>query len=158
MTQSDGPTIIPHEQVIATAPVVVRRTVKWGEIDFARVAFTGKFLDWMLEAAETWFTHLMGEHWAAFDVRHDVTLPVVGTQLDFHIALHPGEQLDLTVTLARIGRSSHTVAIKGENARGDHCFDGTLTFAAIDPETEKSVAMPDILKERLEAYNAACEG
>ncbi len=149
--------IVLQEEVIAHAPLVVRRHVKWGEIDFARVAYTGKFLDYVLEAAEIWFKHLTGEHWSQFDLRTDLSLPAVGCALDFHVALHPDDRLDLTVTLERIGRSSHTVKVDGHNQHGVLCFEGTLSFATIDPKTGQSVAMPDDLRAQLEAYKEACE-
>lgn len=151
-----GAKIILDQEVIADAPFVVRRFVKWGEIDFARVAYTGKFLDYILEASETWFKHLTGEHWTAFDIRHDISLPVVGCALDFHIALQPDDRLDLTVRLAHVGRSSHKLEIDGHNQHGELCFESTLSFATIDPESGTSVAMPDDLRARLDAYREAC--
>ena len=150
--------VVLQEEVVGEAPVVVRRWVKWGEIDFARVAYTGKFLDYVLEAAEVWFKVVTGEHWAHFDLRHDMSVPVVGCNLDFHVALHPDDRLDLTVTLERIGRSSHGVAVNGHNQHGVLCFESALTFACIDPATERSVAMPDNFRRQLEAYKKACAG
>jgi 4-hydroxybenzoyl-CoA thioesterase len=149
--------IILDEEVVAAAPLVVRRYVKWGEIDFARVAYTGKFLDYMVEATETWFKHVTGEHWAQFDLRTDLSLPVVGCALDFHVALHPDDRLDLTVRLDHIGRSSHKLSVNGHNQHGVLCFEGNITYAAINPDTGESVAMPDGLRAHLEAYRKACE-
>ncbi len=156
-THSRGEPVL-IEEVVAEAPMVVRRYVKWGEIDFAQVAYTGKFLDWVLESAEVWFTRTMGESWAGFNAKRGVTLPAMGCSLDFHHMLKPDDEINMTVLLERIGRSSHTVKIVAHNQDGVHCFDGTLTFAAVDPATEKSVPMPDELKDRMAAYKAACEG
>ncbi len=155
-TRSPG-TPIPIEEIVAEAPLVVRRYVKWGEVDFARVAYTGRFLDWVLESAEVWFKHTMGESWAGFNAKRGVTLPVMGCSLDFHHMLKPDDEINMTVLLERIGRSSHTLKIVAHNQDGVHCFDGTLSFAAVDPATQKSVPMPDELKDRMAAYKAACE-
>lgn len=146
------------DEVIGEAPLVVRRFVKWGDTDFARVVYTTRFLDYMMEAAEVWFKRLTGEPWAEFGVARGITVPAVGCSLDFHHALGPDEQLDITVFLERIGRSSHTVSVKGHDRNGVHCFDGIVTFATIDPAAEKSVPMPDDLVARLNAYKRACEG
>jgi 4-hydroxybenzoyl-CoA thioesterase len=151
-------TPIPIEEIVAEAPLVVRRYVKWGEVDFAHVAYTGKFLDWVLESAELWFKRTMGESWAGFNGKRGVTLPAMGCSLDFHHMLKPDDEINMTVLLDRIGRSSHTLRIVARNQDGVHCFDGTLTFAAVDPEIEKSVPMPQELKDRMAAYKAACEG
>ena len=156
-THSPGEPVL-IEEVVAEAPMVVRRYVKWGEIDFARVAYTGKFLEWVLESAEVWFKRTMGESWAGFNAKRGITLPVMGCALDFHHMLKPDDEVNMTVLLEHIGRSSHSLKIVAHNQDGVHCFDGTLTFAAVDPATQKSVAMPDELKARMTAYKAACEG
>ena len=156
-THSPGEPVL-IEEVVAEAPMVVRRYVKWGEIDFARVAYTGKFLEWILESAEVWFKLTMGESWAGFNAKRGITLPVMGCALDFHHMLKPDDEVNMTVLLEHIGRSSHSLKIVAHNQHGVHCFDGTLTFAAVDPDTQKSVPMPDELKARMTAYKAACEG
>lgn len=149
--------IILDEEVVADAPLVVRRYVKWGEIDFARVAYTGKFLDYMIEATETWFKHVTGEHWTTFDLRTELSLPVVGCSMDFHVALNPDDRLDLTVRIDHIGRSSHKLSVNGHNQHGVLCFEGIITYAVIDPKTNVSAAMPDDLRARLENYKKACD-
>ena len=149
--------IILDEEIVAEIPIVVRRYVKWGEIDWARVAYTGKFLDYMLEATEVWFKHITGEHWVQFDKRTDLSLPVVGCSMDFHVALHPDDRLDITVMLDHIGRSSHKLSVEGRNQHGVLCFTGEISYALIDPKTSKSVAMPDDLRAQLESYKKACD-
>ena len=146
------------EEIADRAPIVVRRRVKWGEVDFARFVYTARFLDYALEAAETWFDHVAGEHWAAFDLRWGVAVPVMACHLDFHSVLRPGDRLDSTVWLERIGRSSHTLRIEGRDQHDTHSFDCGITFATIDPDRQKSVPMPEYFAERLRAYKAACEG
>jgi acyl-CoA thioesterase FadM len=148
---------ILNEEIISDAPVVVRRYVKWGEVDFARVAYTGKFLDWVLESAEAWFKHTMGESWAGFNAKRGITLPAMGCSLDFYYMLKPDDEINMTVLLERIGRSSHSLKIVARNQDGVHCFDGTLIMAAVDPATAKSVPMPDELKQKMIAYKAACD-
>jgi acyl-CoA thioesterase FadM len=151
-------TIIPIEEIVAEAPLVVRRHVKWGEVDYARVAYTGKFLDWVLESAEVWFKRTAGESWAQFNGKRGISLPAMGCSLDFHYVLRPDDRLDMTVLLERLGRSSHTLRIVARNQDGVHCFDGEVTFAAVDFTTAKSVPMPEEIKQRFAAYKAACEG
>ena len=136
----NGP--IPIEEIVADAPLVVRRFVKWGEVDFARVAYTGKFLDWVLESAEVWFKRTMGESWAGFNSKRGITLPAMGCSLDFHHMLKPDDEINMTVILERIGRSSHTLKIVAHNQDGVHCFDGTLSFAAVDPQLQSPSPCP----------------
>ncbi len=112
----------------------------------------------MLESAELWFKRTAGESWAEFNAKRGISLPAMGCSLDFHYVLRPDDRLDMTVLLDRLGRSSHSLRIVARNQDGVHCFDGAVTFAAVDFATAKSVPMPDEIKQRFAAYKAACEG
>jgi acyl-CoA thioesterase FadM len=148
---------IDDETIAAAVPFTVRRHVKWGDVDFARVMYTPRFLDWVLEAVETWFRHTLGQHWAEFDAGHGLIMPVVACRLEFARALPPDERVDLAVRVEAIGRSSHTMRVDGMNRAGEACFTGIVTWATADPATAKSVPMPAHLRDRLEAYKAACD-
>ena len=145
-----------EEVIVSTAPVVVRRYVKWGDSDAAGVVYTPRFLHFAVEAAEVWFKHLTGKHWLHFSQPRGIELPPITAHLDFHHALWPDDRLDLTVLVTHVGRSSHTVVVKGHNQDGVHCFDSEVTYVAIDPKIRKSVPMPEELADALRDYQAVC--
>lgn len=149
--------IAEDETVIATAPFIVRRTVKWGDADPAGVVYTPRFLHFAVEAAESWFIRLTGRHWRHLPEDYGIETPPIAANLRFHHALWPDDRLDLTVRVAAIGRSSYTVAVAGVNQDGVACFDSDVTYVAIDPAARKSVPLPDRLRAALETYRTACD-
>lgn len=153
---NDDARVTPDETIVGTSPVVVRRAVKWGDSDAAGVVYTPRFLHFAVEAAEVWFKHLTGAHWIHFSRPRGIELPPITAHLDFHHALWPDDTLDLTVRVAKIGRSSHTVTVAGHNQDGTHSFDSTVTYVAIDPVVRKSQPMPEELRAMLVAYQQAC--
>lgn len=148
--------IAEDETVIAAAPFVVRRTVKWGDTDPAGVVYTPRFLHFAVEAVESWFTSLTGRHWRHLPEDYGIETPPIAANLRFRHALWPDDRLDLTVRVTAIGRSSYTVAVAGANQDGVACFEANLTFVAIDPAARKSVPLPDRLRTALETYRTAC--
>jgi len=62
-----------------------------------------------------------------------------------------GEQLDLTLLLERVGRSSLSVIIVGHLA-GVERLRARLTTAMTSLETQRSVELPNSLRDKFEAY------
>ncbi|MGA7346509.1 MAG: hypothetical protein WBY01_13270, partial [Pseudolabrys sp.] len=68
-----------------------------------------------------------------------------------------GEQLDLTLLLERVGRSSLSVIIIGHIA-GVERLRARLTTAMTSLETQRSVELPNALRDRFEAYQKLTGG
>lgn len=144
------------ETVRARAPYVLRRRVKWGEVDYARIVYTARFADYAMEAVEFWFRDTVGHAWSDNLARFGFGAPAGGLSLEFLYPLYPDDVLDTEVRLARIGRSSYTLAVTGRNGAGTRCFTGTVRFVTIDPEGWAAIPIPEVLRTALEAYRAAC--
>ncbi len=91
---------------VSTVPYVQRRIVQWGECDPAGIVYTPRFLDFVLEAMEGWQRQVLGVDWTKLNSELAMGMPVVHAELDFHSPLRGGDELDLEVTVARLGRSS----------------------------------------------------
>jgi acyl-CoA thioesterase FadM len=148
--------VVTDEPVVATAPLVVRRIVKFGETDAAGVVYTGRFLDYALEAFEVWFRHVIGLSWAQ-QMELQVGTPAVSCHLDFSLPLRAGDRLDIEVRLDRIGGKSFTVRTVGRDRDGQDVFVGSMTFATIDIRDRSPISIPDPYREKMNAYVAACE-
>lgn len=150
---------IPVETVLATAPMVVRRTIRFGEVDAAGVVYTCNFLDYAMEAIETWFEAVAGCTWAGQHAELGIGTPAVSCNLDFRAPLRTGDRLDVTVLIDRLGGSSYTIRTEGRAAAdATFIFEGSVTFATIDLATRKPVSIPDRYRDRFTAYRDACAG
>ena len=152
------PNVVVDEPVMAQAPLVVRRIVKFGDTDAAGVVYSGNFLDYALEAFEVWFRQVVGVTWQ--QQQHDIGVgtPAVACHLEFARPLRSGDILDIAVLIDRIGRGSYTARTVGRNEAGQEVFVGMLTFASIQFADRKPVPLPALYRERMTAYVAACGG
>lgn len=149
--------VVVDQPVVGEAPLVVRRIVKFGDTDAAGVVYTGRFLDFALEAYDTWLRVALDLAWPK-QAAANVGAPAVSCHLEFSRSLCAGDQLDIEVRLDRIGNSSFTVRTVGRNGEGLDIFVAVLIFATVDNSARESVRIPDAYRARMEAYVAACEG
>lgn len=147
--------IVLDEPVLSTAPLVVRRIVKFGETDAAGVVYTGRFLDYALDAFDVWFRHVMGLTWAQ-QQELGVGTPAVSCHLDFSRPLRAGDPLDIEVRLDRIGGGSFAVRTIGRDREGQEVFVGVMIFATIDTGDRTPIRLPELYRDRMNAYVAAC--
>jgi 4-hydroxybenzoyl-CoA thioesterase len=113
-------------------PFVHRRIVVWGDTDSAAIVYTGRFLDFMLEAIEALLRERVGADWYRMNVDENIGTPFVNVRLDFKRPVTPREPLDIRVLVARVGRSSVTFAVQGDGAESSLLkFTGSATLVFV---------------------------
>jgi 4-hydroxybenzoyl-CoA thioesterase len=138
-----------------TEPFVHRRRILWGETDAARIAYTARFLDFAMEAAEAWFLDRLGVGWYELNVDHGMGTPFVHASLDFRSPVTPRDEIGTTVLLARLGGSSLRLAVAG-HAEGARrlVYEGTLVCAFVDNAAMRPIPVPDRFRPALETEAA----
>lgn len=144
------------DRPVSDVPFVLRRRVNWGDGDAARIVYTGRFVDFALEAADCWWEAVLGVNWYQLNVEHDRGTPLVAMRFDFERPLRPGDRVDLAVTVEKLGRSSLALRVDGAKVGGEHCFSGVLTEALTVPSRMKATAFPDDYRRRIEGYAREC--
>ncbi len=140
----------------AQAPLVRRHRVRFGESDAARIAYTGRFPLWALEAVEDWFDLWANHDWYEINVARGFGTPFVRLELDIAAPLRPRETLAMTVLIARVGRASITFQVEGRRDDGRLCFTSKLTCVTAATREMRAIPIPAALRARIEAYRAAC--
>ncbi len=132
-----------------------RRKINWGDTDAAQQAYTGRFLDFVVEAVEHWFTAFFGYDWYDLNIELGYGTPFRQVELDFQDRLTPRDMLETEVRVSKVGNSSIGIAI---TAYGDSkalgrrlCFTGRCTIVFVKLETGKSASIPDAFRRKLEA-------
>jgi 4-hydroxybenzoyl-CoA thioesterase len=132
-------------------PFVHHRIVVWGDTDAAAIVFTGRFLDFMLEAIEALLRERIGADWYRMNVDEKIGTPFVSVGLDFKSPVTPREPLDIRVLVARVGRSSVTFAVRGSGAEsGVLKFTGSATFVFVATADARPCDIPDGYRRALE--------
>jgi 4-hydroxybenzoyl-CoA thioesterase len=138
------------------APFAYRRTIRFGDTDAAKIVYTVKFFDFAMDALDAWFAAVLEHDWYSLNTEFGVSCPFVRSGLDFKAPLRPGDVVAIEVRIARMGRASLQFRILGSRADGVPSFEGLWTCVFVDPGTMKSVPIPAVFAQRIEAYAKAC--
>jgi 4-hydroxybenzoyl-CoA thioesterase len=142
----------PPEAAGEEPPFVHRRTITWGDTDPARMAYTGRFPDFMLEAIEAWFRARLDTDWYRLNVDEGMGTPFVNLAMDFKSPVTPREAIDIAVRVARVGTSSLSFAVEALSADTRRlCFTGSATCVFVDAQRLKPIPIPEKYRERLVA-------
>jgi 4-hydroxybenzoyl-CoA thioesterase len=142
-----------------TPEFVDRRKINWGDTDPAQQAFTGRFLDFVVEAVEHWFTAFFGYDWYDLNIELGYGTPFRQVELDFQDRLTPRDMLEIEVRVTKVGTSSVGISVAGygdSKALGRRlCFTGRCTIVFVKLDRGKSAPIPDAFREKLEAAGLA---
>jgi len=138
--------------VVAESPFTVRRRVRWSDCDPAGVVFTGRFPEYLLGAVEQFMRHVMGADRASFVAGLGIDTPCKGLSLAFHVALKPEDTVDIVMRVGRIGEHSWDLEASALTPDGRVAFEGRFTPICILREPRGKVAIPGVLRERLERH------
>lgn len=151
----------PTEEVISDEPLVLRRVVRWGDCDPAGVAYTPRFLDYVVSAHEAFISLMLGGPIHTLKDRLKVDFPVRGVEIDFRDRLPLDTQFDMEVRVGEIRTRTFDLHIRAHKLEAEGKRQGPLAFTArISPvtlshETRVAVALPESFKNRVVAYAAA---
>ena len=106
---------------------------------------------------EEWLTDDLGIPFAEEFFTHDRMYPVVHTDADFRKALRMGDELEITLVLTRLGRSSIHYACIGRTG-GEEAFRINIVNSIGRRSAGRSIEIPPPMRARMEAYLERCAG
>ncbi len=127
-------------------------TVKWGDCDPAGIIYTPKILEYAMVAMENWFKEVPGVSWYELNMHLGMGSPIVRTEIDFLLILKVDQEISMNVEVQKLGNSSLTMLVTGNNAEEDACFRVMLVFCFIKQPDYKPIPIPDNYREKIEAY------
>jgi 4-hydroxybenzoyl-CoA thioesterase len=125
--------------------------IRFSQCDPAGIVYYANFFDFYNAAVEDWFGIAMATPWRELYGERKLAFPVVATSTEF---LHPcrlGDLLRVELTVAKLGRSSIELDIKGSVA-GKPCLRARHKMAMISLETYRAVAIPDGMRGGILEY------
>lgn len=139
-----------YESVVSRVPFVIRRRVRWADCDPAGVVYTGKFVEYMLGAANLFYANLTDLSYREFLQAVGVDTPCRGLDMDFRGALWPDDEFLLQVSVAALRQRSFDLRVRAWQASGREIFVGRFTPICIPKSGErKSVPIPPAYREAL---------
>jgi 4-hydroxybenzoyl-CoA thioesterase len=142
--------------VATLAPFRMKRRVKWGECDPAGIIYTTKVLDYAMETLEAWNREVLGVPWLRLNREMKLGMPTVRAEMDFLSAPAVDDPVVCELRIERVGRSSITYRITGDDGDGRALFRVMLTSCLVEKPAFRATPIPDGFLERIHAYRKAC--
>jgi 4-hydroxybenzoyl-CoA thioesterase len=128
-----------------------KQKICFGDIDRAGIVYYPRFLHYFHVALEEFFADALGmEYHTVIDV-HRIGLPTVHLETDFSRPFSYGDNIEVEVTVLKIGRTSITFGyrvFKGEEA--DPRIVGHNVTVCLDMDSFQKMDIPDWFKRLLE--------
>jgi 4-hydroxybenzoyl-CoA thioesterase len=134
-------------------PGAFTRTVqiRFSHCDPAGIVYFPHYFDMFNGLIEDWYTVQLGVDYAKLILNDRHGFPFVHIETNFKLPSRMGEDLDLTLLIKRIGRSSLSTVIVGHLA-GIERLRAHLVTAMMSLETQRSVELPSELRHKFETY------
>ncbi len=135
----------------------IEERVRWGDVDAAGIIFYGSYIRFF-EIAETELFRAVGLPYGKVFEELNIWLPRVHLECDFHRAAQMDDLLEVSVYVARIGKSSlrlnFEVRKRNEAGEIEEKLMATAHFVLVstDRENLKPLPVPDELRRALEPY------
>ena len=127
-----------------------RLRVRWAEVDMQHVVFNANYL--------MYFDVAIAEYWRAIGGGRErelaeiyMRLYTVKSTVEYHASARYDEEIEVGARVLRFGRSSMTFGF-GIWRAAEHLVSGELVYVHADPETRKSVPIPQLLRDAVLAY------
>jgi acyl-CoA thioester hydrolase len=135
----------------------IEERVRWGDVDAASIIFYGSYIRFF-EIAETELFRSAGMPYGKVFDELDIWLPRVHLECDFHRAAQLDDLLEVSVYVAKIGRTSlrlnFEVRRKTEDGTIEKELMATAHFVLVSTKRIdlKPIPVPDALRRALEPY------
>jgi 4-hydroxybenzoyl-CoA thioesterase len=118
-------------------------TVHFGDVDPARIVYYPIIFHYCHIAFERFFAEYVGVPYPRLIAEEKLGFPTVNVSTNFSKPIRYGDDLKVSVSIVRVGKSSVQFRYVGRNSsNGEICFDASITTVAVDMESFKSVPLP----------------
>ncbi|MEN3378159.1 MAG: 4-hydroxybenzoyl-CoA thioesterase [Hyphomicrobiales bacterium] len=143
-----------REEIITTAPFIIRRVARWAECDPAGVVYTGNFAEYMLSAVHLFRRHVLQASWQEIKSNQKVDTPAKAIAMVFNGSLWPDDVFDVTVRVGDIRTRTFDFVVSAVRADdGTGVFTGSVSAICVDSADRRVAApIPAALHDLLEGY------
>ena len=133
--------------------VEVQRVVAFGDCDPAGIAYTGKIVDYALQAIDAfWNVVLEGKGWFELNLDYNIGTPFVQINIGFSGPITPRQPLFLRVQLVRRGTTSVVLQVTGVQ-RGEDVFCGTFTCVFVERSSLRKIQPPAWIAQAIDRFS-----
>lgn len=133
-------------------PFTKQLRVKWGDCDPAGVVYTPRFADYVVEASNAFYEHILGTPLQKKLAALDVAAPAKALNLVFHRSLWPDQNFRIEVSVSGIRTRSFDLYMEAKDEEDNLVFSAMLSAVCVFSVVRESRSIPDALKHLLEAH------
>jgi len=126
-------------------------TVHWQDCDVAGIVYYPRYFDMLNVVTEDWFQEALGTSYAELMRSQHLGFPTVKVDCEFFMPCQYGENIDFSLTVAALGRSSLALDFKG-NIAGRPCLSATHTLVMMSKDGFSAVPIPAELRALIAPY------
>lgn len=134
------------------APFVSEVEVRFRHCDPAGIVFYPRYFEMINDFVEEWFDKGMGLPFHTLHVDRHIGTPLASVQCDFSAPSRWHEKLRQELTVRRIGGASFDADVCFAGPDGATRLTATLTIVTVDLHRMRSTAIPDDLRQRMQAF------
>lgn len=133
-------------------PCIYTRKPQWSDTDAARVIFTGRIADYIVEAIDHFMGEVVGYRWFEMNLDMGVGTPFVSVSFDVFKPITPRMTLNCAVFVEQVGNSSVTFRIDIYDQDEHLLVTGKTVNVFVDSEALTKTEIPQEFRTRLESY------
>lgn len=141
--------------IVSLEPIIVRRTVRWGECDPAGIVYTPRFLDYCIEVYEAFLSLMLGGPLHSAKQPLGIDFPCRGAELDFRSPLPLDARFDMELRVAPPRSRTFDLHITGRRLDPEGpliAFLARVSPIIVDVRERTAVSLPDPLRRAVEDY------
>lgn len=125
-------------------PFTQRLTIRFDQVDYARVVYYPRFFELSHQVFEAFFEQAVGVSYPKMLMDRKVGFPTVHAEADFKRPLKFGDEVDVTLTPVKVGEKSLTCRYDFRlQSSSEVAATLTVVTVAIDMDSFTGRAMPD---------------
>ena len=129
----------------------IERKIRFSHCDPAGIVYFVNFFDMVSGAVEDWFGEAIGFTFNEMHIQRRVGFPIVNTGCEFFRPCHLGDRLQLTLSIAKLGRSSIAFAVSGRVANEDK-FRARHKVALMSLDSQRALPIPEDMRAKMLPY------
>ncbi len=127
------------------------RRVGFGDCDPAGIAFTGRLVDFAIDAIEQFWEHILdGRGWLRLQRELGVAMPFVRMESHFESPVHPSQKMQHIVIPVSVGDSSVALRVTGWQAER-RCYAVQTVSVCVAAKTLVKCSIPELMRAALAA-------
>lgn len=132
-------------------PFVLPVKILFQHCDPAGIVFYPRYFEMLNQTVEAWFETAVGTSFAAMHGREGIGVPAVSIHADFLAPSRLGEEVAISLTVTRIGRTSATLRFAGA-CGGEARFAAGCTMVQIELGTGRPLPWSDPMRTQMARF------